>query len=143
MKSLKVNYFRIFFQELVRKQECLVEIAARIVPDVENQMFHPLVKQRLGRSIEFFVSGARELGKSDISGGVVYHERRIYTVYGDFSSLNIERNGLASTLYQDLDLCTCLAFHPADHTVLRILHAGDIAVIHFQDAVARLESDFF
>ena len=64
-------------------------------------------------------------------------------MHRDFSALDIERNLLLSPLHENPDLCSGTSLHAAHHAVLREFDARNIARIHFQDAVSRLESDFF
>ena len=48
VKALKINYLISLFEEHVRQQKCLIQIASGIVTQVENQMLHIIVKKFLG-----------------------------------------------------------------------------------------------
>ena len=60
----------------------------------------------------------------------------------DFPSGDVEGDSLFPSPDSYLDLGTCWALHPADHTVLRKADTGDDFVINLEDSVSLEESGF-
>ena len=130
-------------EEKIRQEECLVEESATVVAQVENQTFHPLFQEFIGSLGHLEIRRARELAEPQIPGCVVHHEGCVQAVHGDFSTGDLERDGLSVAQYGQFDLRTGRTAHLANHAVLWEFHSCDRLLVYFQDAVTRLKSDFF
>ena len=140
---MDIDYRVARLEEGVAQQQGLVQVAARVVTKVEDELAHPLLLQGLGSLAEFLEGGAGELREADVGRAVADHERGIHAVLRDLAAGDFERDDLLATLDRDRDFRAGHAPHPADHAVLRVLAARDHDRIHLEQAVSRLQADLF
>ena len=126
-------------QEHVGKHQSLVQEAAGIVAQVENQPVHAAGEQPGPGGQEFLGRGAGEFREAYVARGVVHHEGRVDRMGGNLPASDFEGDGLVAALHGHRDLGARLALHPAYHAVLRELHSRYHGGVHLDEPVAWLE----
>ena len=132
VEALEIDYLITLVEEHVSQGESLVEIASRVVPQVENHTGHALGEQLGSSEQDFLVGVARELGKAQIAGAVVHHEGGVHAMHRNLAPGYVEGDFLPVAEHGDLHLGAGRALHPPDHAVLRELHArnGNVVDVH-------------
>lgn len=124
-------------EKLVGHQNRLVEEAARIAAQVENQLADPLAAQRVERPRQLLVGRPGELPQADVADAVGDAEGRLDTSDGYHVTHHLDRNQVGNSLpaQPQTDLRAARTAQHLDHLLLRNAASGHERVADFEDAV--------
>ena len=129
-------------QELVGYLSRCLKVAATIILEVEDKVFHSLLFQRIHRYCYLFMTGKTEASQSDVSDSRTNHIRCIHRGYRNLIALHLESKLVldATAHYGKIhrgSLRTTKALHDF---LLAHLHTRNSRIIHRNDAVAGYDS---
>ena len=120
-------------QDLIQHLDHRVQAAARIIPQVDDQLFHALALQILQRIVELICRHLVEFHHIDIADLVIQH----FAVHGrhlDIRPLHGEIQLLPVTVYGDVHRCPGFALDHGHH--LGQLHASHVLAIDLCDNIS-------
>ena len=142
MAVLSIDDQLLLVQEFVGDQNRLIEIAARIAPEVEDQFGDAFRPQRSQRLLHLRGGGAGELPQFDVTDAVGDAECRFDALDRNLVAYDIDADQLADSLPSESEV-HCRAARTAQflhHVALRNLLSRHERVVDLDDAVAGLDS---
>ena len=129
-------------QELVGDQNRLIEEAARIIAQVENQLGHTLLTQLREGLLQLHKRRAGKLRQTNEADAIRKHRRRLDTLDGDGIAHNRNIDQLVDilTLERESHLRAASSAQTLDDVVLRHLHTRHQRIVDLDDAIARHDS---
>ena len=124
-------------QEFVGNKNRLVEVSARIAPQIEEQLIHPLGLEAQQRLRQFRMRRAGKLAEFDVSDAVGQHEGGLDALdrHGAAHHLDLDRIGNAVAVQGQLHAAVTRAAQTADDLLLGNLLSGHEGVVDAHDAV--------
>ena len=142
MAVLGIDDQLLLVQEFVGDQNRLIEIAARIAPEVEDQFGDAFRPQRSQRLLHLRGGGAGELPQFDVTDAVGDAECRFDALDRNLVAYDIDADQLTDSLPSESEV-HCRAARTAQflhHVALRNLLSRHERVVDLDDAVAGLDS---
>ena len=131
-----------FVQEFVGDHDGLVEIAARVAPQVEDEFGGALRTQRIQRCLHLVEGRPCELSQLDVTDAVGNAERRFYAFDRNLVANDVDAHQVGDTLASQPEVYgrAARAAQFLHHVALREFLPRDERVIDLDNAVARLDA---
>ena len=136
--ALRIDNKVVLFQEFIGYLDGCLQVAAAIVLQIEQQVFHALLLQGAHTFHELIVGGGPEIGDADITDARPYHIDGINRLDGNLVAGDDECQlvGNAAAHHAQFHLGSLLAAQTFHDVFFRHLDTGDSGVVDRYDAVA-------